>query len=45
MIQGRSRKLGIIPVLTNTDLAVIKYFIESAYIDRKGEKRKWYISN
>lgn len=43
MIQGRTGKLGIIPVLTNANLAVVNYFIESFYIDRKGEKRKCYL--
>ena len=32
MIQGRKGKLGIIPVLTNANLAVVNYFIESIYI-------------
>lgn len=43
MIQGREGKLGIIPVLTNANLAVVKYFVESSYIDKKGEKRKCYL--
>ena len=39
MIQGRKGKLGIIPVLTNANLAVVNYFIESSYKDSKGEER------
>ena len=42
MIQGRKGKLGIIPVLTNANLAVVNYFIESSYKDAKGEERKCY---
>ena len=43
MIQGRKGKLGIIPVLTNANLAVVNYFIESSYKDAKGEERKCYL--
>lgn len=43
MIQGRKGKLGIIPVLTNANLAVVNYFIESNYKDAKGEERKCYL--
>ena len=43
MIQGRKGKLGIIPVLTNANLAVVDYFIESNYKDVKGEERKCYL--
>ena len=43
MIQGRKGKLGIIPILTNANLAVVDYFIESNYRDAKGEERKCYL--
>lgn len=43
MIQGRKGKLGIIPILTNANLAVVDYFIESNYKDVKGEERKCYL--
>lgn len=42
-IQGSGKNLGIIPVLTKGDFVVLEYFIESSYIDTKGEKRKCYL--
>lgn len=43
MIQGREGKIGIIPILTNANLAVVDYFMQSSYTDKKGEERKCYL--
>jgi phage antirepressor YoqD-like protein len=41
---GRNTKLnGIIEVLGRENISVEKYFIESIYVDIKGEKRKCYL--
>lgn len=41
---GRNKKLnGIIEVLGRENIPVEKYFIESIYVDTKGEKRKCYL--
>lgn len=42
-IQGSGKNLGIIPVLTKGNFPVVDYFIESSYIDGKGETRKCYL--
>lgn len=42
MIQGSGKNLGIIPVLTKGNFPLVDYFIESSYIDAKGERRKCY---
>ena len=41
-IQGSGKNLGIIPILTDANLAVVDYFTESSYSDAKGETRKCY---
>lgn len=41
-IQGSGKNLGIIPVLTKGKFPVVDYFIESSYVDGKGETRKCY---
>lgn len=42
-IQGSGKNLGLIPVLTKGNFPVVDYFIESEYIDGKGETRKSYL--
>lgn len=42
-IQGSGKNLGIIPVLTKGNFHLVDYFIESTYIDTKGEVRKCYL--
>lgn len=42
-IQGSGKNLGIIPVLTKGNFPVVDYFMESTYIDGKGETRKCYL--
>ena len=42
-IQGSGKNLGIIPILTDANLAVVDYFTESSYSDAKGETRKCYL--
>jgi Rha family phage regulatory protein len=42
-IQGSGKNLGIIPVLTKGNFPVVDYFIESSYVDGKGETRKCYL--
>lgn len=43
MIQGSGKNLGIIPTLTKGNFHVVNYFIESTYVDAKGETRKCYL--
>ena len=43
MIQGSGKNLGIIPVLTKGNFPLVDYFVESTYIDSKGEERKNYL--
>lgn len=40
---GKDKVVGIIPTLTDGGLQPLKYFIESQYIDAKGESRKCYL--
>ena len=42
MIQGTSDRRGIIEVLNDVQMDVAAYFIESTYIDAKGEERVCY---
>lgn len=42
-IQGSGKNLGLIPILTKGNFHVVNYFIESSYLDNKGEKRKCYL--
>lgn len=42
MIQGTSDRRGIIEVLNDVQMDVVDYFIESTYIDSKGEERLCY---
>lgn len=42
-IKGSGKNLGIIPILTEGKFPVVDYFIESSYIDAKGENRKCYL--
>lgn len=44
-IEGRkdNKNVGIIPVLTKGNFHLVDYFIESSYIDKKGEERKCYL--
>ena len=40
---SKSRKVvGIIPTLNDNNVVVVDYFIESTYVDKKGEARKCY---
>ena len=40
---SKSRKVvGIIPTLNDHNVGVVNYFIESTYVDAKGETRKCY---
>ena len=40
---GKVKIIGIIPTLNKGNFPLVEYFIESTYIDAKGEKRKEYI--
>ena len=42
-IKGSGKNLGIIPTLTKGNFPVVDYFIESSYIDAKGETRNCYL--
>ena len=45
MLEGseKPKVVGIIPtILTNVELRLLDYFIESTYVDKKGETRKCY---
>ena len=42
-IQGSGKNLGLIPVLTEGKIPVVDFFVESNYIDTKGETRKCYL--
>lgn len=42
-IKGSGKNLGLIPTLTKGNFPVVNYFIESSYIDAKGEERKCYL--
>lgn len=42
MIQGTSDRRGIIEVLNDVQMDVAEYFIESTYVDAKGEERVCY---
>lgn len=42
MIEGKAGEVGISKVLANNDFVVSEYFIESSYVDKKGETRKCY---
>jgi Rha family phage regulatory protein len=42
MIHGNSQRKGIIQVLNDVQMYVAEYFIESTYIDSKGEERLCY---
>jgi anti-repressor protein len=42
-IQGSGKNLGIIPTLTEGNFPVVDYFVESSYVDSKGETRKCYM--
>ena len=40
MIHGKADRKGIIQVLNEVQMDVVDYFIESTYVDKKGETRK-----
>ena len=45
MLEGseKPKVVGIIPtILTSVELRLLDYFIESTYVDKKGESRKCY---
>lgn len=42
MIHGKADRKGIIQVLNEVQMDVVDYFIESTYVDKKGETRKCY---
>ena len=45
MLEGseKPKVVGIIPtILTSVELRLLDYFIESTYVDKKGESRKYY---
>ena len=42
MLEGGSGVVGIIPTLNEANFGLVDYFIESTYIDKKGERRKCY---
>ena len=42
MIQGTTDRKGIIEVLNDLQMEVVEFFIESTYVDAKGEERKCY---
>ncbi len=45
MLEGseKPKVVGIIPtILTNVELRLLDYFMESTYVDKKGETRKCY---
>ena len=42
-IKGSGKNLGLIPILTKGNFPVVNYFIESTYIDTKGEARRCYL--
>ena len=42
-IKGSGKNLGLIPTLTKGNFPVVNYFIESSYIDAKGEERRCYL--
>ena len=44
-IQGSSdgKSIGIIPTLTRSNFDPVKYFVESTYVDSKGETRRFYL--
>lgn len=42
-IKGSGKNLGLIPTLTKGNFPVVNYFIESSYIDAKGEERNCYL--
>ena len=42
MLEGSKDRKGIIPTLNDHQMVVVDFFIESTYVDAKGETRKCY---
>ena len=42
MLEGSKDRKGIVPTLNDHQMVVVDYFIESTYVDAKGETRKCY---